>query len=320
MDGSRIINIQNGNNVAIRGLNWFGFNVGMGMVDGLWIGGSEAATDFALITYQLRLLGYNAVRLPFIWRDLEMAPKNLDKACYPVTPEQLKRRLISPHMLDTYSSKQLPGNVSPQRKRQNGYCNQYLPGGSSSYHRLLFVMQSIIAQGMYVILDYQPMGLEQHPYNQQQFVDSWTNLWSMVACLPNFKSDLANRVFVDVMNEPDSMGIKWEAANGRPGAHQLYLGTADALWQVTPDEVLFMFEGTGQQALGLNWGNGFVTDQDVISSRGLADANPFFLDLMSRPYVGKAGNWHKDGCLYISFGLRHSNGAACPSPTAIPDC
>lgn len=221
-------------------------------------------------------------------------------------------------------------------------------------------------------------GLEQHPYNQQQFVDSWTNLWSMVACLPNFKSDLANRVFVDVMNEPDSMGIKWEAANGRPGAHQLYLGTADALWQVTPDEVLFMFEGewhlapssprlqqlisassptlanvyracafwpmcmqatnsqtlackrlmplaclaagTGQQALGLNWGNGFVTDQDVISSRGLADANPFFLDLMSRPYVGKAGNWHKDGCLYISFGLRHSNGAACPSPTAIPDC
>lgn len=38
----------------------FGFNVGMGMVDGLWAGGTAAATDFALITYQLRLLGYNA--------------------------------------------------------------------------------------------------------------------------------------------------------------------------------------------------------------------------------------------------------------------
>jgi hypothetical protein len=46
--------------VSIRGINWFGFNVGMGMVDGLWAGGSAAATDFALITYQLRLLGYNA--------------------------------------------------------------------------------------------------------------------------------------------------------------------------------------------------------------------------------------------------------------------
>jgi len=30
------------------------------MVDGLWAGGTAAATDFALITYQLRLLGYNA--------------------------------------------------------------------------------------------------------------------------------------------------------------------------------------------------------------------------------------------------------------------
>lgn len=38
----------------------FGFNVGMGMVDGLWAGGSAAATDFGLIAYQLRLLGYNA--------------------------------------------------------------------------------------------------------------------------------------------------------------------------------------------------------------------------------------------------------------------
>lgn len=55
--------------------------------------------------------------------------------------------------------------------------------------------------------------------------------------------DIANRVFIDVMNEPDSMQIKWEADGTRPGAHQLYLGTADALWQLTPDAVLFFFEG-----------------------------------------------------------------------------
>lgn len=64
-----------------------------------------------------------------------------------------------------------------------------------------------------------------------------------VSCLPNFQRDLANRVFVDVMNEPDSMQIRWEGSGSRPGAHQLYLGTADTLWQMTPDAVMFMFEG-----------------------------------------------------------------------------
>jgi hypothetical protein len=58
--GSRILNARNNKVVSIRGINWFGFNVGMGMVDGLWAGGSAAATDFSLIAYQLRLLGYNA--------------------------------------------------------------------------------------------------------------------------------------------------------------------------------------------------------------------------------------------------------------------
>lgn len=60
VEGSTIINAHNNKVVSIHGINWFGFNVGMGMVDGLWAGGSAAATDFALITYQLRLLGYNA--------------------------------------------------------------------------------------------------------------------------------------------------------------------------------------------------------------------------------------------------------------------
>ncbi len=134
----------------------FGFNVGMGMVDGLWVGGSEAATDFALIVYQIRLLGYNAVRLPFTWRDLEMAPRNLEKDCSPVTIDGLKRRLISPHVMAKHAGKKLPGNVAPQRKRAAGYCNQYLPK-RSNYHRLLFVMQTLISQGIYVVLDYQPM-------------------------------------------------------------------------------------------------------------------------------------------------------------------
>lgn len=47
------------------------------MVDGLGHGGSNAETDFGTIVYQLRLLGYNTVRLPFRYRDLDQtAPKD----------------------------------------------------------------------------------------------------------------------------------------------------------------------------------------------------------------------------------------------------
>jgi hypothetical protein len=45
----------------------FGFNNGQTSVDGLWAGGSAYNTDFAAIAYQLQLLGFNAIRVPFIF-------------------------------------------------------------------------------------------------------------------------------------------------------------------------------------------------------------------------------------------------------------
>lgn len=33
-------------------------------------------------------------------------------------------------------------------------------------------------------------------------------------------------------------------------------------------------------------GNGFVTDYNIIKSRGLSDANPFFKELLKKPYNG----------------------------------
>jgi hypothetical protein len=64
---------------------------------------------------------------------------------------------------------------------------------------------------------------------------------------------LQDRIFVDVLNEPDSMGIRWEPSNGKPGARELYLGTMDALHQLSPTGWLYMVEGTGQNSFGLNW-------------------------------------------------------------------
>lgn len=156
VSGTQLVNSHNNKMVLVRGINWFGFNVGMGMVDGLWVGGTAASTDFALITYQLRLLGYNAVRLPFTWKDLNMAPRSFDKDCSAVTVDSLKRRLISPHVVGKYGSKPLPGNVAPARNTRAGTCNTYLPE-KSGYSRLLYTIQTFISQGIYVVLDYQPM-------------------------------------------------------------------------------------------------------------------------------------------------------------------
>jgi hypothetical protein len=57
-------------------LSRFGFNNGKTMVDGLdgeknatWEGG-----DFATIVHQLKLLGFNAVRLPFLFGNLYTLP------------------------------------------------------------------------------------------------------------------------------------------------------------------------------------------------------------------------------------------------------
>jgi hypothetical protein len=65
-------------------LDRFGFNNGKTMVDGLdgektpgtWEGG-----DFATIVHQLKLLGFNAVRLPFLFGDLYTQPPQVSAGC-----------------------------------------------------------------------------------------------------------------------------------------------------------------------------------------------------------------------------------------------
>lgn len=258
----------------------------MGMVDGLWAGGSDFATDFGKISFMLKLLGYNAVRLPFTFNHLANTKVwDLVRECAPLSQDQIKQKLIDPNEFGANKGKALPGNPSPLGDTSKRQCNGYLPNAKNE-DRFLFVVQQFVNMGMYVILDYQPMGTEQQAYDLNSFVQSWTALWRRVMCLPNFDTELAGRVLVDVMNEPDSMGIRWEAQGDRPGAQQLYLGTADALWAATPNGgVRFLFEGTGQNNFGLNWGNGFVTDPEVIQSRGLSNPTAFFKYLVKKPYV-----------------------------------
>jgi hypothetical protein len=45
-----------GSVVRLKGVNWFGFNTGTTMVDGLWVGDPVAA-DFAAVVLRQKLLG-----------------------------------------------------------------------------------------------------------------------------------------------------------------------------------------------------------------------------------------------------------------------
>jgi hypothetical protein len=61
-----------------------------------------------------------------------------------------------------WTNKQLPANHAPLEPRWNNGCNTHLPN-TDTYERMLWTIQVFISQGMYVILDYQPMvgGLSQ---------------------------------------------------------------------------------------------------------------------------------------------------------------
>lgn len=78
-------------------------------------------------------------------------------------------------------------------------------------------MQWLIANGWYVLIDNHPMSQELTSHDARAFVDSWKWVWSKFACLPGFQEDMRGRLFVDVLNEPDSQGQGWQAKEGKAG-------------------------------------------------------------------------------------------------------
>ena len=55
------------------------------------------------------------------------------------------------------------------------------------------------------------------------------------------------------LQEPDVFGLRWEAANGKPGYADLCIKLMDAAYSIVPN-ALFLVEGTGQSGLSYNWG------------------------------------------------------------------
>lgn len=259
------LSIHNGNlSTPIRGINWFGYENGQTAPDGLWIGGSSIATDMNTVIYRLRLLGFNAIRLPFTFNDLELPPLPKENTCKTASLQEIIQSVPSPRGIKP--AVELP---------KNNKCNIYL-SNKSTLERFIYTIRAFAKSGFYVILDYHPMGKEPYAYNPDVFAQKWYKLMEKIVRIPELKG----KVIMDLMNEPDSMNIKWAHAT------KLYLKTMDAVYKNLDKNMFFMIEGTGQINYNLNWGDGFVTDPNIIKANQIDDASVFFKELMKKSYIG----------------------------------
>jgi hypothetical protein len=62
---------QNGNEVILHGIAWYGFgDPGTGMVEGLRQGSDSQTLDFATVVLRMKALGFNTIKLPFCFNTL----------------------------------------------------------------------------------------------------------------------------------------------------------------------------------------------------------------------------------------------------------
>ncbi|EIE25050.1 glycoside hydrolase [Coccomyxa subellipsoidea C-169] len=255
-----------GNPVVLKGVNWFGFETGATMVAGLWAGYNSLTQDFATVVWRQKLLGFNAVRLPFSFQVLfNYGPTYLTDQCQAAGLGSIVQNVVPPGFGGA-----VEGSPSPY----GSSCNVNVPN-YSTYSRFLYVIKFYAANGFYVVLDNQFNLDTTAKDNPWQWLTWWKQLLNDVILDPQSK----NRVMLDLLNEPDSQYFGWEQAG------PLYLQAMDALYPISPT-TLFLIEGSGQSWQGaMNWGDGFITDQNLINQRGMSNPNPFFTTLLSKPYL-----------------------------------
>ena len=281
LDG-RIIGVD-GRPLYLMGLNWFGFDCGATMADGLWGGKDATAQDFANVVYRIKLLGFNAVRLPFSFRDLyEKSPKWLNTRCTSVPPDAVAAQTRPSSVSASAAGTPPPPGDAFAVSTPPGTCNSYMPQ-QNTLDRFLWTVDYLARNGLYVMLDNQ-FNLDQTATQQPAL---WVQRWTDLATKLTQRYPLAASMsLIDILNEPDAWGVGWTPQNGKPGYGDMSLKIMDSLYQVNPG-FLYVLEGCGQANLAKNWGDGMAVDPDLVKNRGLTDPNPFFRTLMTKPYLSQ---------------------------------
>lgn len=268
-----------GKPLSLKGMNYFGFETSGGsMVDGLWESSSSLSGDFATIVYCMKLLGWNAVRLPFSFKNLYGGSvSSFTQACPTDSISSVASSTNDPSVGFTGAPPE-PTYMPPSTP---GVCNSYLPN-DSVLSRFMFVLSVFAQNNMYVVID-NHLNLDSTITDDP---DNWVKQWKSLASTISKSPDISPWVMMDLANEPDSLNLKWEESGGLPSMTQYYLKAMDAISEVMSNQV-FLIEGLGQiGSTAICWGNGFVTDQKVIAQNGYSDPTPFFTQLMSKEYAG----------------------------------
>ncbi len=180
--GDKILN-SSGEEIALKGVNWFGFNNGDTMVDGLWSSSSgPLASDFATVVYRMQLLGFNAVRLPFSFKDLKnLAPRNYANSCQLPSQSLIQASVTNPSV-QVPTGLQIPPMVSPPT-RVTGQCDDYFPN-DTTMNRFVWVVNFFAKNGFYVLIDNHLREDQSALENKQQWVQDWKDLVTKFLWIP----------------------------------------------------------------------------------------------------------------------------------------
>jgi hypothetical protein len=148
-------------------------------------------------------------------------------------------------------------------------CNAYLPN-SSTLARFLWVVRYLVSSGMYVVVDYHPEPGHVEPVldSVDAFTRSWLKLWLALSCGPEHAPQLAGRVLLDLMNEPDGAGITWDggASGTRKPLGDYYLAAMDAITQQAGKggAPLFLIQVRVTGGVRAGWGGGGVQGVSLV--------------------------------------------------------
>jgi hypothetical protein len=297
---------------------WRGFDLGQTFVALPGLAGTPGATanatweasDFAADTALLRLLGFNAVALPFTLDDLQGAPQDVAVACPQARPSaaDLAARAVAPGQAPSAGLPPPPRLYLPPASNSSdggGTCNGYVPRGPTTLARLLWTVDYLVRSGLYVALQYSPPASAPALDSPAAFAAAWQRTGVALTCLPGWSDKLAGRVLLGLLADPSAASLAWSGGNGGGGNRngsssgsgsgsgsaraplgEYYLAALDALGtaggggtrQVHSLQPLFLVSGDAA---------GFVTDPAHAKELGAGDAAAFMGAVAAKPYAGR---------------------------------
>eukprot|EP00775_Hariotina_reticulata_P013832 gene13832-13953_t len=239
--------------------------------------------------YRQQLLGFNAVRLPFSFRDFSLPGRTDYIYCTPASEDDI-RKSVTPPGVNTYAKPFPRPRVA--LTVGNGMCNIGMP--NNVFDRFLWVINLYARAGFKIVIDNHVWLEDPTAYeNTKAWIDGWVRLARGVSKDPEARGV----VMYDLVNEPDNKKIFWNKEmaqqHSRPTLTNLYKAAMEAIYKVQPDAIFVLEIG-----YAIPSGDGFVTDANVIKQfngkstktsrytiKGIEDPNPFFTWLMKQPFA-----------------------------------